>query len=118
MALSTANPADRASSTLGRMPQLMTTMSVSSVVPSRKRRPVTLPPPSEARGDGIEHEAHAHVFELVLEQGAGDRIELLDHQMGCDLDDRNFEAMIEQAARRFQPEQTAADDDGAIAFLA
>ncbi len=40
---STARPAARASSTLGRMPQLTTTMSVSRVVPSWKRSPHTRP---------------------------------------------------------------------------
>ncbi len=37
--------------------------------------------------------------------------------MRGDLDDGDFEAVTEQAARRFQPEQAAADDHGAVAVL-
>src|SRR5262249_28066771 len=43
--------------------------------------------------------------------------QLLDHEVWGDFYHRDIEVMAEQAARRFEAEQTAADHDGAVALL-
>ena len=95
------------------MPQLMTTMSVSSVLPSLKRSAVD---PAVRRGCAWSPFRAAPrtpiAFQLALQERAAGGIELLDHQVRRDLDDGDFEAVAEQAAGRFQAEQAAADDDG------
>src|SRR5262249_34573185 len=71
----------------------------------------------ESRCPGAAHDLYAHRLELAFEQLAAGRVELLDHQMRCNLDNGNLEPVAEQAARRFQAEQAAAEDDGSAAFL-
>ena len=52
---------------------------------------------------------------LLLQQRGAGGVELLRHQVRRHLDDGDLDAVAEQAAGRFQAEQAAAEDDGAVA---
>ena len=57
--------------------------------------------------------ADAHLFHGGLQDGAGLRIELLVHQVVAAMNHVHLHAEVLQSARRFQPQQTAADDSSA-----
>ena len=45
------------------------------------------------------------------------RVELRAHQIRPEMDDMDFDAVLQQTARRLQPQQPAADHNGALAFV-
>ena len=59
----------------------------------------------------------AHRFHRRPQHGAAGAVELLFHQVAAEMDDVDVAAVVEQAARRFQAEQAAADHGGLRALL-
>ena len=59
----------------------------------------------------------AHRFHRRAQDGAARAVELRVHQMRAEMDDMHFAAVVEQAARRLQPQQAAADHRRAPAAL-
>ena len=98
------------------MPVEITTMSQSSVVPSLNSSPVTLSSPRIARR-GFHRWTWTPIFSMMDRQNAARlRVQLLVHQMAAEMDDMDFDAVVDQSPRRFQSEQPAADDGGFAAF--
>jgi hypothetical protein len=63
-------------------------------------------------------EAQAARFQRLLQQLARHLVELALHQRGHDVDHADLHAALHQAVGRFQPQQAAADDHGALVFFA
>ena len=112
---STVRPASLASLAFGRMPAEITTISQSSVAPSLNCNPVTWPFAENRCRVFVEMDLHAHRFHRAFERRARRGVELNFHQMRHQVNDVDFRAQIEQAARRFQSEQPAADHGRALA---
>ena len=59
----------------------------------------------------------AHLFELAAKNIACASVELRLHQMRHQMNDVSFETPVEKAAGRFEPQQPAANHDGAARGL-
>ncbi len=115
MARSTVSPQRSPISAFGLMPAEITTMSQSSVLPSLKARPVTLSSPRISVVSFPRWTLTPIASMLALRMAPPWRIELHFHEMPGEMDDVHLAAVVEQAARRFQAEQAAADHGGAPA---
>ena len=60
---------------------------------------------------------HAHGFDGATQHLAAEAIELLGHQHRSEFDDMGLQSQCFERARRFQPQQAAADDDAGFALL-
>ena len=61
-------------------------------------------------GQFFQMKAHSQVFQALLQQLAGLGVQLRVHQPAHEVDDVNLQPPVHQSARRFQPQQAAADD--------
>ncbi len=113
----TARPASLARADAGRMPTAMTTMSPVMTRPSSSSMPSTLSSPRICFGIGLGDDLDAAFGQRLFKQIACGRVELALHQRRHQVEDRDVHALALQAGSRFQPEQAAADDDGAALAL-
>ena len=112
----TVSAALRPSSTLGRMPAAMTTISAAHLFAIGEGHALHMPVAQQALGLARGEHAHAHLLHLAGEIGAARCIELHVHERVHQVDHGDVAALQLKAAGGFEPQQSAADDDGADAL--
>ena len=69
---------------------------------------------NQGLGLAAHDEAHAALFQRLLQHLAGHHVELALHQRRHHVDHRHLHAALHQAVGRFQAQQAAADDHGVL----
>ena len=106
----TSRPASRPSAALGLMPAAITTSSASSSSPVAKRRPIHVAVAEQSGRLPGQHHPDAEAFDAPLQILAARGIQLALHQRIHEVNHRDLAAAHLQTARRFQAQQSAADD--------